>query len=59
MATAYIQFRVYRFRPDHPWQKLPMIALSAATVAVLEEALFRGGILGLVRRSLSPYAALF
>jgi membrane protease YdiL (CAAX protease family) len=59
MATAYVQFGVYRFRPDHPWQKLPMIALSAATVAMLEEALFRGGILGLVRRSLSPYAALF
>jgi membrane protease YdiL (CAAX protease family) len=59
MAFAYIELGVYRFRPDSPWQKLPMIALSAATVAVLEEALFRGGILGLVRRSLSPYAALF
>lgn len=59
MAYAYIQFGFYRFRPDSPWQKLPMIALSAATVAVIEEALFRGGILGLARRSLSPYAALF
>ncbi|MDR3401351.1 MAG: CPBP family intramembrane metalloprotease [Chthoniobacter sp.] len=59
MAFAYVHFGVYRFRPDSPWGKLPLIALSAATVAALEEALFRGGILGLVRRSLSPYAALF
>ncbi len=42
-----------------PGGSCPLLALSAATVAVLEEALFRGGILGLVRRSLSPYAALF
>lgn len=59
MAFGYIQFGVYRFRPDSPWHKVPMIALSAITVAMLEEALFRGGILGLVRRSMSPYAALF
>jgi len=59
MAFAYIQFGVYRFRLDHAWGRLPLIALSAATVAVLEETLFRGGILGLVRRSLPPYAALF
>ena len=59
MAFAYVQFGVYRFRPDNAWTRLPLIALSAATVAVLEETLFRGGILGLVRRSLPPYAALF
>jgi len=59
MAYAYIHFGFYRLRPEIAWGKLPMIALSAATVAVLEESLFRGGILGLLRRSLSPYAALF
>jgi membrane protease YdiL (CAAX protease family) len=59
MAIAYVYFGVYRFRSDSTWSKLPLIALSAATVAVLEEALFRGGILGLARRSLSPYVALF
>ncbi|MEP6669732.1 MAG: CPBP family intramembrane glutamic endopeptidase [Chthoniobacter sp.] len=59
MAFAYVHFGVYRFRADLPWGKLPLLALSAATVAILEEALFRGGILGLARRSLSPYAALF
>ena len=59
MAWAYVHFGVYRFRPESPWSKLPLIALSAATVAILEEALFRGAILGLVRRSMRPYAALF
>jgi membrane protease YdiL (CAAX protease family) len=59
MAWGYVHFGVYRFRPDPQWSKLPMIALSAATVAVVEEALFRGAILGLLRRSLRPYAALF
>jgi membrane protease YdiL (CAAX protease family) len=59
MAWAYVHFGVYRFRPDSPWSKLPLIALSAITVAVLEEALFRGAILGLARRSLRSYAALF
>lgn len=59
MACAYVQFGVYRFRPEGQWGKLPMLALSAATVAVVEESLFRGVILGLLRRSLAPYAALF
>ena len=59
MAWAYVHFGVYRFRPDSPWSKLPLIALSAATVAILEECLFRGAILGMVRRSLRHYPALF
>jgi membrane protease YdiL (CAAX protease family) len=50
---------VYRFKPAGQWGKVPMIALSAITVAVVEEALFRGAILGLLRRSLRPYPALF
>ena len=59
MGFAYVHFGVYRLRAVIPWGQLPMIAVSAATVAILEEALFRGAILGLVRRTLGPYAALF
>jgi membrane protease YdiL (CAAX protease family) len=59
MAFAYVQLDIYRFRQELRWAKLPVIALSAVTVAFLEEALFRGAILGLARRSLRPYAALF
>jgi len=59
MGFAYVHFGVYRLRSQISWEGLPMIALSAITVAILEEALFRGAILGLLRRSLCPYAALF
>jgi membrane protease YdiL (CAAX protease family) len=59
MAAAYLHFGFYRLRSAPGWNQLPMLALSAVAVAVLEEALFRGAILGLLRRSLPPYAALF
>ncbi len=59
MAWSFVHFGVYRFRPAGQWGKLPMFALSAATVAVLEECLFRGAILGLLRRTLPAYGALF
>jgi uncharacterized protein len=59
MAFGYVESGVYRLRPAAPWGKLPLIALSAVTVGFLEEALFRGAILGLLRRTLRPYAALF
>ncbi len=59
MAFAYVQLGIYRVRDVIAWQKIPVVALSAVTVAFLEEALFRGAILGLVRRSLRPAAALF
>ena len=59
MAASYVQFSVYRWKSELPWDKIPAIALSAAAVAVLEEALFRGAFLGLFRRSLRPLPALF
>jgi membrane protease YdiL (CAAX protease family) len=59
MGWAYVEFGIYRFRPEGAWGKLPLLALTAITVAVIEESLFRGAILGLLRRSLRPYVALF
>src|SRR5687768_1882675 len=59
LAGAYWQLDIYRLRQEIAWSKIPVIALSAVSVALLEEALFRGAILGLVRRTLRPYAALF
>ena len=58
MAAAYLYLGIYRLRAEIAWDKIPVIAVSAATVALLEEALFRGAILGLLRRSLRPAAAL-
>ncbi|MDB6173913.1 MAG: amino terminal protease self-immunity [Chthoniobacteraceae bacterium] len=60
MAAGYIQFEVYHWKkPALPWGSLPKIAFGALVVAALEEALFRGAIFGLFRRTLRPYPALF
>ena len=59
LATAYLYLGIYRIRAEIAWSKLPVVALSAVVVAFLEEALFRGAILGLLRRSLRPVLALF
>jgi uncharacterized protein len=58
MAAGYLSLGIYRLRTGVEWGKIPVIALSAAVVALLEEALFRGAILGLLRRSLRPASAL-
>ena len=59
MGGCYVAFDLYKWRTPLEWGKLPTIALSAAVVATLEEALFRGAIFGLFRRTLRPQAALF
>ena len=58
LASTYLALGFYKIRPSIAWTKIPVIALSALIVAFLEEALFRGAILGLLRRSLSPLSAL-
>ncbi len=59
MAVAYVSMDIYRWkRSDLPWDALPRLMLSAVVVGLLEEGLFRGGLLGLFRRSMSPWAAL-
>ncbi len=59
MAFAFTQLGIYRIREDIKWDRIPVVVVSAITVGFLEEALFRGGILGLVRRTMRPAAALF
>lgn len=59
MAAAYVALDFYHFRKTLPWGKLPKLALSAAVVALLEETLFRGALLGLLKKSLKPAWALF
>lgn len=59
LGVAYVSMDIYRWkRTDLPWGRLPTIMLSAIVVALLEEGLFRAGILGLFRRSLSARAAV-
>jgi membrane protease YdiL (CAAX protease family) len=49
---------IFRLKTELPWPALFKIALSAITVAWLEEWLFRGVILGFFRRSLIDWAAV-
>ena len=58
MAVAYTRCGFYEWRSRLPWGALPPLLLSALTVAVIEECLFRGALFGLFRRSLRPHAAL-
>jgi membrane protease YdiL (CAAX protease family) len=59
MAVVYVAFDVYRWKERLPWERMPQLLLSAVVVAFLEEALFRGAIFGLFRRTLRPFVALF
>jgi membrane protease YdiL (CAAX protease family) len=59
MAGVFAAFAIYKWRVPLQWGALPKIAVSAITVAFLEEALFRGGMFGLFRRSMRPWPALF
>jgi membrane protease YdiL (CAAX protease family) len=59
LGFAYVSIEIYRWKKlELPWGKLPSLMLSACVVALLEEGLFRAGILGLFRRSLSARAAI-
>jgi membrane protease YdiL (CAAX protease family) len=58
LGVIYTGFDIYHWKKDLPREKLPSLMLSAIVVALLEEGLFRGGILGLFRRSLSARAAV-
>ena len=59
MSGGYIAGEIYRWKSTLPWGALPKLMLSAVVVAVLEEALFRGAILGLFRRAAPVSIALF
>jgi membrane protease YdiL (CAAX protease family) len=59
MAAVYIEVGIYRWKVVLPWSALPRLAFSAVCVALLEEALFRGAILGLFRRTLTKWNAVF
>ena len=58
LAAGYIGGEVYRWKKVLDWEKLPQLLLSAVIVALLEESLFRGAILGIFRRTLSPWSAI-
>jgi membrane protease YdiL (CAAX protease family) len=58
LGIVYVSIDIYRWKKELPWGRLPVLMISAAVVALVEESLFRAGILGLFRRSLSARAAV-
>jgi CAAX protease family protein len=51
LGAFLLAFDVLEWKDPLPWDRLPPILLTAISVAVIEETLFRGAILGLVRQT--------
>jgi uncharacterized protein len=51
LGALFLGFDVLEFKDPLPWNLLPPILLTAISVALIEETLFRGAILGLVRQT--------
>jgi uncharacterized protein len=57
LGACFLRFDVFEFKVPVPWTLLPPILVSSIVVALIEEALFRGAILGLVRQTVSDVPA--
>ncbi|CAN5744173.1 hypothetical protein BH09VER1_BH09VER1_11080 [soil metagenome] len=57
LGLAYIHFDIYRMNRDIPVNAFLVILVTAGGVAVLEELLFRGILLGLAAKALGPVKA--
>jgi membrane protease YdiL (CAAX protease family) len=57
LGALLLGFDVLELKDPLPWDQLPPILLTAISVAVIEETLFRGAILGLVRQTLTTCPA--
>jgi membrane protease YdiL (CAAX protease family) len=59
LVVTLVQMGFCKWKSHVEWDAIGKIALSAMVVPLLEESLFRGGILGLLNRALSWRSALF
>jgi len=57
LGAALIALDICELKNPFPWRRLPPLFLTALSVAFIEEALFRGAILGLVRQTISAAPA--
>ena len=57
LGALLLGFDVLELKDPLPWGRLPPVLLTAISVAVIEETLFRGAILGLVRQTLTTCPA--
>jgi membrane protease YdiL (CAAX protease family) len=57
LGALLFGLNVLEFKDPFPWFLLPPVLLTAVSVALIEEALFRGAILGLVRQTFTTRPA--
>jgi membrane protease YdiL (CAAX protease family) len=57
LGASLVGLDICELKNPLPWHLLPPIFLTAVSVAFIEEALFRGAILGLVRQTISTVPA--
>jgi CAAX protease family protein len=57
LGACLLWLKICELKEPLPWRLLPPILLTAISVALIEEALFRGAILGLVRQTLAAVPA--
>lgn len=58
LGAVLVFFHFFRLKAEFPWGKLAFLPLTAVTVAVIEEAFFRGALQGVIQRTLDQTAAL-
>ena len=58
-GAGYVLSNLYHLQSPLPWKRLPVVAITAIMAAIVQELLFRGGVLGILVRGLKQYVALF
>jgi hypothetical protein len=59
IGAAYVLANFWRLPPALPWDRLPKLIFPAVTMALLQEFIFRGMLLGFFLRAMRPAMALF
>jgi uncharacterized protein len=57
LGACLLGLDIWELKDPLPWQLLPPVLLTAISVALIEETLFRGAILGLVRQTIPAIPA--
>lgn len=59
LGACLLAIGVYKLKAQVPWGAFGKIATTSIVVSLLEEALFRGAILGLLKKTLRTWPAIF
>ncbi|MEA3188004.1 MAG: protease family protein [Chthoniobacter sp.] len=59
LGTCLIACEIYYIKGNIPWSRIAWLPLTAFTVAIIEEVLFRGAIQGVVQRTATDFFGIF